>query len=72
MVSSIAIILIDAILILMKASKSKFFQILEFCEISLFKISSLIKMIVDDVSVKIIDGTNDILIAPYSNQKFLI
>lgn len=29
-------------------------------------------MIVDDGSVEIMNGTIDILIAPYSNQKFLI
>ena len=72
MVSSIAIVLINATFILMKASESQFFQFLEILEIQLFKIISLIKLIVGDESVDLIDATFDILFAPYSNQKFLI
>lgn len=72
MVSSIAINFIDVIFNLMKASKSKFFQILENSEIQSFKLTSSIKLIVDGGSVEIMNGAFDILFAPYSNQKFLI
>ena len=64
MVSSIAIILNDATIDLMKASDSQFFQFLEISEISLFKIISLIILIVDVASVGIINGTFIISIAP--------
>ena len=72
MVSPIAIVLIDGTFNLMKAPNSKFFQFLEFLEIQYFKMLSLIKSIVDDGSVEIIDATFNILFAPLSNQKFLI
>ena len=60
MVSLIAIDLIDGNVNLIEVVKSWFFQFLEISEISLFKIISLIKLIVDDGSVKIIDATINI------------
>lgn len=60
MVSPIAINFIDAIVDFLKASESKFFQILEIFEIQSFKLISLIILIVGDGSVKIIDATFDI------------
>lgn len=72
MVIADSVEIIDVTLHLMKASESKFFHILEILEIQSFKIISLIKLIVDGGSVKIIDATFDDYFAPISNQKFLI
>ena len=72
MVSPIAIDLIDGNVNLIEVVKSYFFQFLEISEIQYFKMLSLIKLIVDDGSVKIIDATFNISFAPLSNQKFLI
>ena len=57
---------------IMKVPKSYFLEFLENFEIQAFKITSLIKMIGDDVGVKIIDGTINILMVLYVFQKFLI